>query len=127
LQEIYVSYLKEQGYQPEVDSDGDVRFKAEGITFYINVDEKDLQSFRVVLPNFWKVESTEEKEKAYKAANSINSKMKVAKAYVNPERGRVLIDANIYIEKPEDFKPHFRRMLNVLMRGARDFTDMMKK
>ena len=127
LQEVYVSYLKEQGYQPKVDSDGDVVFKVQGITFYIAVDEKDLQSFRIVLPNFWKIESSEEKEKAYKAANSVNGKIKVAKVYMNAKEDRMLMDANIYVENPESFKPHFLRMVNVLITGVQGFGDAMKK
>ena len=127
LQEMYVSYLKEQGYQPSVDSDGDVIFRAEGVTLYIDVDEKDLQSFRIVRANFWKIESPEEKAKAYEAANAVNRKLKVAKIYVNSKEDRVWADANIYIAKPEDFKPHFPRMVQVLMMGASDFRTVMRQ
>jgi hypothetical protein len=126
LQEMYVSYLKEQGYQPSVDSDGDVRFKAEGSTLYIGVDEKDSQSFRIVLPNFWKIESPEEKAKAYEAANSVNRQLKVAKVYIVSKEDRVWADANIYVEKPEDFKRHFPRMVQVLMIGASKFREAMR-
>jgi hypothetical protein len=65
LQDMYISYLKEQGYQPDIDSDGDVTFKAEGGSFYIFVDEDDLELFRIVYPNFWEVESLAEMLKIY--------------------------------------------------------------
>lgn len=126
LQEMYVSHLKELGYQPSVDSDGDIRFKEQGIMFYIDVDADDLQSFRIVLANFWKIESPEEKEKAYEAANFVNSKMKVVKTYLNPDQNSMWMDANIYIEKPEAFKSSFRRMVNVLILGIKSFHEKMK-
>ena len=35
-----MNYLHEQGYKPEVDSDGDVKFKYEGRTYYLLVKTK---------------------------------------------------------------------------------------
>ena len=37
LQHMYVDYLAMEGYKPEVDADGDVRFKREGRTYFIGV------------------------------------------------------------------------------------------
>ncbi len=36
-----VSFLKTEGYMPEIDSDGDVKFKSEGKTYYIIIDETE--------------------------------------------------------------------------------------
>ncbi|MDR0402612.1 MAG: YbjN domain-containing protein [Treponema sp.] len=127
LQAMYTSYLREQGYQPEVDSDGDVVFKAEGRTFWIDVDDTDLQSFRIVYSNFWEIESLPEKEKVYEVANYINRTTKVAKVYVNSREDDVSMDANIFIENPEDFKTHFRRMIDLLLFEIREFRDKMNE
>ncbi|MDR0411474.1 MAG: hypothetical protein LBH75_05835, partial [Treponema sp.] len=32
LQQMYLTYLTGEGYSPEIDSDGDIKFKAEGRT-----------------------------------------------------------------------------------------------
>ncbi|MDR2518386.1 MAG: YbjN domain-containing protein [Spirochaetaceae bacterium] len=127
LQTMYLTYLREQGYQPSVDSDGDIQFKAEGGTFFIIVDADDLQSFRMLYPNFWEIESLSEKAKVYEVVNYINRTTKVAKVFMNTRGDDVSMDANIFIQKPEDFKIHFRRMLNLLISERREFRDKMNE
>ncbi|MDR2798793.1 MAG: hypothetical protein LBB80_10675 [Treponema sp.] len=124
LQEMYVTYLREQGYQSNVDSDGDVTFKVEGRNFYIAVDEDDLESFRIVYPNFWEIESVEERLKAYEAAMYVTRTRKVARVYIT-SWDNTSIDANIFLGNPEDFKLHFRRMIDVVLIARRDFIDKM--
>ncbi|MCL1955533.1 MAG: YbjN domain-containing protein [Spirochaetes bacterium] len=127
LQNMYISFLKDQGYQSNVDSDGDVEFKAEGRTFYIIVDTRDLQSFRILYPNFWEIESEDEKAKAVKVANYINRTTKVAKVYLNSREDDVSMDANIFIDKPENFKTFFRRMIDLLLEERREFREKMNE
>jgi hypothetical protein len=124
LQQMYVTYLREQGYQPNVDSDGDVTFKAEGRNFYIAVDEDDLESFRIIFPSFWEIESEEERLKAYEAAMYATRTTKVARVYIT-SWDNTSVDANIFVGKPEDFKLHFRRMIDVILIARRDFIDKM--
>ena len=49
LQDMYVSFLLEEGYRPEVDQDGDVVFKREGRTYFIAVNAEDPGFFQLVL------------------------------------------------------------------------------
>lgn len=127
MQDMYVSYLRGEGYQPSIDSDGDVMFKAEGFTLYIIVDNEDPESFRILFPNFWEIESAAEKTKAYVVANYINRTTKVAKVYINSQETWVSMDANIYVEEPDDFEPHFRRMIQLLLSEVGEFRDEMNK
>lgn len=127
LQDMYLSYLREQGYQPEIDSDGDVMFKAEGSSYYIIVDEGDLESFRMLYPGFWEIESLSEKAKVYEVVNYINRTKKIVKAYLYSTEDNVSMDANILVENPEDFKLHFRRMLNLLISQKREFREKMNE
>ena len=32
------NYLQQEGYMPEIDSDGDIKFKKEGDTFYVKIN-----------------------------------------------------------------------------------------
>jgi len=127
LQAMYTKYLKDEGYQPSVDSDGDVVFKAEGRTFWIDIDDKDLESFRIVYSNFWEIESSAEKLKVYEVLNYINRTTKVAKVFLNSKEDDVSMDANIFVNKPEDFKLHFHRMLDLLLYEIREFRELMNK
>ena len=54
--ELYFNYLKEEGFLPRVDDDGDVVFKREGGTYFLKADEEDKQYFQLVFPAFWKLE-----------------------------------------------------------------------
>lgn len=81
-QQFYMDYLTGEGYRPEVDSDGDVSFKREGLTYYIIVTETDAEFFEMALPNIHSVTSESEREKAYLAADYSNAKSKVSKVYL---------------------------------------------
>ena len=127
LQAMYTNFLIEEGYKPSIDSDGDVVFRVEGKTFWIDIDEKDLESFRIVFSNFWEIESLAEKLKVYEVMNYINRTTKVAKVFMSPKEDDVSMDANIFVNKPEDFKYHFSRMLDLLFYEIIEFRDKMNE
>lgn len=79
LQRLYMGFLTEEGFKPDLDSDGDVRFKREGKTYVIIIDAKDPEFFRLVLPNIWKIESEAERTQVLIAADASNAKSKVSK------------------------------------------------
>jgi hypothetical protein len=114
LQQMYMDYLQQNGYQPFIDSDGDVDFKAQGFNFYISVDEGDIESFRIVFPAFWEIESDDERIKASDAISYANRTTKVARIYIE-RNDDVYIDANILLSKPDDFKNHFERMIDLIL------------
>jgi hypothetical protein len=74
-------HLRHEGYFPNVDEDGDLVFKAEGRTYVIIADEDDLQFFRMVLPNFWSIDSPEERLQVERAALQVTADVKVAKIF----------------------------------------------
>lgn len=43
------NFLKEEGFMPELDSDGDIKFKSEGQPYYIRVSKTDENPMYVVL------------------------------------------------------------------------------
>jgi hypothetical protein len=127
LQQMYMSYLREQGYQADIDSDGDIAFKAEGHNFYIIVDEDDPESFRILYPNFWEIESEDERSRAAQAASFANRTTKIAKVFLTLSPDDTSIDANIFLAKQEDFKLFFGRMIDVILLSRRKFVDEMQR
>ncbi len=119
LQTMYIEYLQDEGYSPKVDEDGDVSFKREGRTFYIIVDEKDLEFFRIVYPNFWPIESDDERDMVALAASYANRRTKVAKAYIDGDD--TWIAAEIYIAEPGDFGRWVPRMMNAIQTALDHF------
>ena len=125
LQKLYTGFLDKEGYKPEIDDDGDVRFKREGKTYFINVDVEDAICFRLVLANIWPIESEEERQEVRVAMDHCNGMAKVAKAYM--VRDDVWVAIETFIAKPEDFKVIFDRSLSALDHGVGLFATRMRE
>lgn len=124
LQELYSTFLSHEGYKPEVDEDGDVRFKRESKTYFINVDAADTSSFRLVLANIWPMDNEEERAEVRIAMDHCNALAKVAKAYM--VRDNVWVAIETFIARPEDFKVIFQRSLTALDHGVGLFARRMR-
>ena len=125
LQKMYMDYLKSEGFSPSLDSDGDVMFKYEGGTYFIIVDEKDQEYFAMLYPNFWEIESQNEKERALLAAKEATRVAKVAKVYLTEDDTDVTMSAEIFLKTPSDFKSIFYRMLSTMTTARKTFVDKM--
>ncbi len=122
---MYVDFLTEEGFRPEVDSDGDVQFKAEGKTYFINVVEDDENYFRVVLANIWPIESEAERTQCLIAVDYSNAKAKVTKSYL--VKDNIWVGIETFIAEPEDFKKIFKRCMSALNSGVTHFVTKMQE
>jgi hypothetical protein len=125
LVKLYVDFLTEEGYKPTVDSDGDVMFKKEGLSYFIFPDGNDPQYFRIVLPGIWKIEDETERLHALTACDFATSKTKVAKIITVNEYVRVT--AELFVNKPEDFKPLFNRCISAIQTGKSHYVTKMSE
>ena len=125
LQDTYVAYLKSQGYNPSVDSDGDVNFTAKGQRFYISVRENDLQSFQLVLSNFLDIGNVSNRLKALETASAVTRTTPVVRLYITSS-GKIAIDSYIFLAKPDDFKEHLNRLVNIMVQARDEFLAAMK-
>jgi len=121
---MYRSFLAEEGYAPKIDNDGDVLFKFEGGTYFIAVSEKDEVFFRIVFPNFWPIESEQERVRALLAAASATAETKVAKVFL--VRDDTYASIEMFCSPPDTFKPVFRRCLNALRASVEHFREKMQ-
>jgi hypothetical protein len=118
LQNMYIQYLREEGYLPSLDGDGDILFKVSGNNYFIILDENDFQNnllfFRIYtgvsLGDFLP-------EDALAAANYINMHSKVAKVYISTDGRSIAINTELLLTNPQDFKAVLSRALS-LMRFA---------
>ncbi len=123
FQNFYVEYLAGEGYRPEIDSDGDVSFKREGLTYYIIVTESDAEFFEMALPNIHHVEDESDRADCYVAADYSNAKSKVSKVYLVADD--VWVTVELFIASPDDFKDVFQRSVSALLNGANNFIEKM--
>jgi hypothetical protein len=125
LQKLYMSYLADEGFKPDIDSDGDVRYKSEGKTYWIIIDPGDSQYFRLAMLNIWKIESEAERRKVLAAVDYANARTKVCKAYTIGDNVWVCIE--LFVAKPEDFKPLFSRATSAMALGYSNFLQKMRE
>jgi len=125
LQKVYVDFLKQEGYVPDVNSDGNVEFKYEGGRYLIVIDPKDKNFFALVFPGFWKVEGDEQRQKALAAANQASMGTKVAKVFVGKTTAIASFEG--FLKEPSDFATVFKRAIAGLRLAVKTFADEMNK
>jgi hypothetical protein len=123
--ELYRSFLTEEGYGPKIDAEGDVTFKYEGGLYFVGVDEKDEQFFRIGYPNFWSIENEAERVKAFQAANYASERTKVAKVFV--VRNNTWASVEMFCASPEVFKGVFARCLKAIQVSVQNFREKMQE
>jgi len=124
IQALYVETLAEEGYRPKLDEDGDILFKAEGRTLYIRMYPEDTEYLQLVLPNFWKIESEEERENAHIAANHATRLTKVAKVFVT--KANTCASIEMFLPEPSLFAKILNRSVAALRNGVEHFAEKMQ-
>lgn len=123
IQEKYTTFLHEKNLFSKVDEDGDIQFKYDDKTFFLDVDQKDPNFFRLVLANIWPIESEEERERALQAMDIANRKVKVAKMYMVQDNIWVCVEGFQY--KSDDYEAYFDRSLDVIVRCVKYYKEAM--
>jgi hypothetical protein len=126
LQLMYISYLKKEGYLPEIDYDGDVKFKKEGNIYFIDVkaQQKDPQYFRII-HFIGRIKNDIERQEVLVAEDHVNSTIKVVKFYTLKDTAWAAVE--IFISNREDFKDIFSRIISVLSGGRESFINKIKE
>ncbi len=127
VREMYMDHLREEGYSPEIDSDGDIKFKKEGEPFYVIFDDDDLEFLKIARANFWSVESAAERLEILEAADHATRRTKVAKVYLNSDEDNTWASAEMYLSGPDQFALIFKRSLSALRAAVGKFADKMRE
>lgn len=125
LQQKYISFLSENDIYSKIDEDGDIQFKYDEKSLYIEVNENDLSFFRLVCANIWSIESEAERAKVLAAIDLVNRDTKVVKMYTNHDN--VWVSVEIFCATSDDYEAYFTRSLRVVMQGIDSFVDEMTK
>jgi hypothetical protein len=118
LQNMYLAYLRQEGYVPSLDQDGDVHFKISGENFFIIVNEDDLQFLQVM--EQIDLESAP-LQQSLAAASYANRRSKVAKVYISSDGKIATVVVEILLNKPDDFKPLFSRIVTIIRNAKSNF------
>jgi hypothetical protein len=124
LQSTYVEYLKQEGYVPTIDIDGDIQFKVAGDSYFIIVDENDLQFFQVYMGFSLGAISPQD---ALNAANYSNRRSKVVKVALSSDGKIVSITAELLLNDPKDFIPVFSRAISLIRNAETNFMTQLRE
>jgi len=123
LQRIYIESLREEGYLPSVDRDGDILFKVSGNNYFIIIDENDVQFFRIYTGISI---SSYSLQNALAAANYSNMRSKVAKVYISSNGRSAAINTELLLSDPRDFKPVLSRALSLMRLAESNFLSQLR-
>lgn len=121
----YLDFLASEGYRPEVDEEGDIRFRHEGRTLFLIPYERDPGYFCVAYPGVRECESPEEEARALEAANRVNRDLKAAKCVLHD--GVVWITVEQFFDPPEGYRAVLSRLLDVIGAAAWQFRERMRE
>jgi hypothetical protein len=108
----YMSILRQEGFSPRIDEDGDIEFAYQDNTYYLTLTQSD-PSFVYVSLYFGYVDTYDALQRHAIAIGNANRTYKVAKAYfVDDNLGRVhiYISADEYLEDPSSLRAIISRM-----------------
>lgn len=121
---ILQDFLVEEGYRPVVDDDGDLRFKFEGSTYFVILDD-DPTYFRLAFANFWSIDSEVERTAVMKAAIHATRMTKVAKVF--PTDNNVWATIELFASPPAAVHPVFARSIAALQAAVHQFQMSMSE
>ncbi len=125
LAQTYDTFLRDQGYTPKIDGDGDVLFKREGRMYFIQIYDGDPQYFRIVFPHFWEIETQEEREQVARACVAATALSKCTKLFIT--RDHVSATIELLLSNPDAYKAVFERLMDALMHGVNNFVTKMRE
>ncbi|HCH62690.1 MAG TPA: hypothetical protein DFR83_07800, partial [Deltaproteobacteria bacterium] len=120
----YSAFLTRQGFAITRTEYGDITIEREGRSYLLVIDEEDPELFRLVFPNFWKIESDTERARALHAAHAATAETKVAKVLVVGDN--VWAGVEQFIPDLSIAEAVFERAMVSIMSGAERFVSLMR-
>ena len=113
LQDTYANQISSESLQAEVTSSGNVRFRRDGRTYVIHVDDRDALYFRLTMAFVADDKSLEMRQRRLEGCNTATAEVKVIKCFLD-EDGDPNFAAEMFLIVPGDFKASFTRTLRAL-------------
>lgn len=108
-----VQFLKTEGYMPEIDSDGDIKFKSEGSSYYVIFDANETSPMYISLASVYGYHDSGKwsREWFIDVAPEINLYKGVALVMFESE---VHVCARFFLTNAEQFNRAFYRLMEII-------------
>ena len=121
LQDIVSRHLAAESLRPEVTTTGNVRFRSQGRTFVIHIDERDPLYFRLTMAFVADNKSEAARQRFLEGCNAATAEVKVIKCFLD-EEGDPTFAAEMFLVVPGDFTVAFDRLLRAMDSAYRQYT-----
>lgn len=113
---MVISVLEDMGYQPRVDSDGDVLFRFQMKHLYVLATQQEETSFLVVmLPQFYEMSEGEE-IKVLTLCNKLTREVRLAKIYIDTNLTEVTASSEFFYSDEASLRLQLEHSLVILGR-----------
>lgn len=106
-----LSFLKEEGYQPSIDDDGDIKFKRQGDVYFVTVSDNDASPYFVKINKYYGYNDTFTKAKITLYALEVN-KYKTIKLMSNDKQ--YWFESEMFVTNASAFTSVFSRILKAM-------------
>lgn len=124
-QDQYVRFLRERGFSPEIDQNGNVQFRDIDFRYFIDVGAAEGGSFSIVLPALLQVGDDSRRTMAREAIDYVNGRVRAAKLFFVGNQVWVVVE--VFLVRPDDFPLVFDRAQLVVASAAYQFWDRMRE
>lgn len=104
------NFLKEEGFTPEIDSDGDIKFKRQGNTCFVIIDEKNTSPMYVKMERYIAVPDNYSGLTSRLAAEQLSRRFKAIKCCYLASSNTFRITAEMFLRSSEPFKEVFYQL-----------------
>lgn len=111
--ELVKEWLASEGFRHDVDENGNIHFKYQGMNLFFTADEDDDAFFRLLMPNICEVSNAEDRVKLMEVCNEVNSTTKVVKAFIVNDNMWLAIE--ILIDSTPEVGDFFERCCDTLI------------
>lgn len=120
LRDNLYSFVKNEGFQPTIDSDGDIKFKYQGKNYFIQVSSQNASPMYVSLSLIYPYDETYTMARLsnYSYLSKVND-YKMCKLILNDNYFE--ISCSLFLEDASAFKNIFYKMLEIIAQADEDF------
>ncbi len=105
------NFFKEEGFMPEYDTDGDIKFKSEGSTYYLSVSKTDENPMYVTLARYFSYPEEYSKDVVVMATKQLNLYKGVKVLCFDKS---IKIGAELFVRSSEPVKGAFYKLRTII-------------
>lgn len=113
--DLVEEYLSSEGFRHEMDNDGDIHFKYQGLNFYCRNHEGDESYFQIIMPNIYDVQG--DRVKVLEATNKVTRDTKVLKAFLVQDS--LWLSVEMFVDSNPIVGDFFFRCMDILCEGRK--------